>query len=111
MPSVTANGYRALIAAAFLVAVLGGIWRGIASCGGYAWHAQAMSVALAIASLSLVLYAPSRSPSLPRRALLAVAVVCTYFLARALSALLYPALPGPGDYFRQAGMALLSGPC
>jgi hypothetical protein len=111
MPSIAANGFKALVVSAFFVAVLGGIWRGIASCGGYAWHGQAMLTVLAGAALSVVLFAPSHGPSLPRRALLAVAVVGTFFVVRALSAPFYPAFPGFGDYFRQVGIALSTGPC
>ncbi len=111
MPSITANGFRALVTTAFLVAVLGGIWRGIASCGGYVWHDQAMYAALALASLSLVVFAPSQGPSFLRRALLIVALIGTFFAVRALSAPFYPALPGFRDYFRLVGVALSTGPC
>jgi len=111
MPSVTANGYRTLVTAAFLVALLGGVWRGVASCGGHVWHNQAMFAVLALAALSVALFAPSQGLSFRRRAFLAVAVIGTFFIARALSAPLYPAFPGFGDYFRQLGMALSTGPC
>jgi len=111
MPSITANGYKTLVTAAFLVAVLGGVWRGVASCGGYVWHSQAMLAALAFAVLSVVLLAPNQGPSFQRRAFLAVAVIGTFFAVRALSAPFYPAFPGFGDYFRQVGIALSTGPC
>lgn len=111
MPTISANGFRALVTVAFLVAVLGGIWRGVASCGGYVWHSQAMAAALVVTALSLVLFASPHAPSFPRRAFLAVAVIGTFFAVRAMSAPFYPAFPGFGDYFRQAGLALSTGPC
>jgi hypothetical protein len=111
MPSITANGFKTLVASAFLIAALGGIWRGIASCGGYAWHSQAMLAALVVAALSVVVFTPSQGSSFPRRAFLAVAVIGTFFAVRALSAPFYPTFPGFGDYFRQVGMALSTGPC
>jgi hypothetical protein len=111
MPNITANGFKALVASAFLVAAIGGIWRGIASCGGYVWHSQAMLAALVVVTLSVLLFAPSQGPSFPRRAILAFTVIGTFFAIRALSAPFYPAFPGFGDYFRQVGMALSTGPC
>ena len=111
MPSITANGHKALVTAAILIAVLGGVWRGVASCGGYVWHDQAMLVALAFAALSVALFVPRQGASFLRRVLLAVAVIGTFFAVRALSAPFYPAFPGFGDYFRQVGMALSAGPC
>jgi len=111
MPSIIANGFKAIVAAAFLVAVLGGVWRGVASCGGYVWHSQAMFAALAVAALSVVLVAPTHAPSLPRRVLLAIAIIGTFFTVRALSAPFYPGFPGFGEYVRQVGVALSTGPC
>jgi hypothetical protein len=111
MPSITANGFKALVAAAFVVAVLGGVWRGVASCGGYVWHGQAMLAALAVTAVSLLLFASNHAPPFPRRAFLAVAVIGTFFAVRALSAPFYPAFPGLNDYFRQVGVALSTGPC
>ena len=111
MPSIIANGFKALVGTAFLVAVLGGVWRGVASCGGYVWHDQAMLAALAVAAASLLLFASTYAPSFPRRAFLAAAVIGTFFAVRALSAPFYPAFPGFGDYFRQVGVALSTEPC
>ena len=111
MPSISANGFKALVTSAFLVAALGGIWRGVASCGGYVWHGQAMFAVLAASALSVVLFVPSQRTPFQSRALLTVAVIGTFFVVRALSAPFYPAFPGFGDYFRQVGMALSAGPC
>lgn len=111
MPSITANGFKVLLASAFLVAALGGIWRGTASCGGYAWHSQAMLAALAFMAILVVLITPDQGQSLLRRTFLAIAVIGTFFVVRAFSTPLYPTFPGFGDYFRQVGVALLSGPC
>lgn len=111
MPSVTANRYRALVTAAFLIAVLAGVWRGFASCGGYAWHSQGMLAALAFAALMVALLPLSQGPSFLRRAFLAVAVLGTFFAARALSVPFYPFFPGFGDYFRQVGIALFTWSC
>ena len=111
MPSTFAKGFKALVAFAFLVAVLGGLWLGLASCGGYVWHHQLMQWTLVALSLALLLCPPRQAASLSRRALVALAVVGAFFLVRAFAAPFYPAFPGFGDYFRQVGLALFTGPC
>ena len=107
----SANGFKALVVFAFLIAVLGGIWFGVFSCGGYVWHRQLMHWTLGALAVSLLLYPPRLAAPLTRRVLLALGLVGAFFLARALAAPLYPAFPGFGDYFRQVGLALFTGPC
>ncbi len=111
MQTTTAHGFRAVVAVAFVVAVLGGIWRGAAACGGYAWHDHVMFAALAASGLTLILFASNNAPDFRQRALLAAAVVGTFFAVRALASPFYPTLPGFGDYVRQVGLALSTGSC
>ncbi len=61
--------------------------------------------------MALLFCPPRKAVSLGSRALVALAVVGVFFLARAIAAPFYPAFPGFGAYFRQVGFALANGPC
>jgi multisubunit Na+/H+ antiporter MnhB subunit len=111
MPSIPANGFKTLVIFALLLAALGGVWFGLFSCGGYVWHHQLMHWTLGALAVALLLFPPRRAASLSRRAALALAVVGTFFVFHALAAPFYPAFPSFGDYFRQVGLALATGPC
>jgi hypothetical protein len=111
MPSISANGFKALAIFALLLATLGGIWFGLFSCGSYVWHHRVMHWTLGALVAALLLCPPRQAASTGHRAALALAVVGTFFVVRALTAPFYPALPGVGDYFRQVGLALATGPC
>lgn len=111
MPSIPAKGFKALVIFALLLAALGGVWFGLFSCGGYAWHHQLMHWTLVVLVLALLLFPPRRAASFGRRAALALAVIGTFFVVRALAAPFYPAFPGFGDYLQQVGLALTAGPC
>jgi hypothetical protein len=111
MPSTPAIGFKALAFFAFLLAILGGLWFGLVSCGGYVWHKHLMQWTLAGLVLAFLLWPRSHSPNLARRALLSLAVVASFFVARALAAPFYPAFAGFGDYFQLVWLALFTGPC
>ena len=111
MPVLPANGYKLVVGTAFMVAVLGGIWRGVASCGGYAWHGQLMQWVLIASALFPLIYMPGRAPSLLRRLALSASILATFFLVQALAAPFYPSFSGFGDYIHRVGLALSYGPC
>jgi len=111
MPSIPANGFKALAILALLLGALGGVWSGLFSCGGYVWHQQLMHWTLGALVAALLLYPPREAASLSRRLAIALAVLGTFFVVQALAAPFYPSFPGIGDSFRQAGLALATGPC
>lgn len=111
MPSIPANGFKALTIFALLLAALGGVWFGLFSCGGYVWHHQLMHWTLGALIAAMLFCPPRQAASLGRRATLALAVVGTFLIVRALTAPFYPVFPGVGDYFRQVGLAPATGPC
>ena len=98
---MTAGKYKAIASAALLVAALAGIWRGVGSCGGYAWHGQVAVATVAILSASVLLL--PRIPRLPlsRRTFLAIGVAATFVAFRALAVPFYPSAPDVSDYPRQ----------
>ena len=98
--------------AALVLAVAGGIYFGIASCGGYVWHKQAYFAALVVVSLGGLAVPLSQSHRLLSRALLIVGVVVGYFLSQAIAAPFYPSVPESWSMFISAFLrVLVSGPC
>jgi len=81
----------------FFLAVVGGVYFGLFSCGLYTWHWQAF-LALAFANAVLVLVGSSRSSIVWRVAAVPVAAVL-FALAQAASAPFYPNAPASWSDF------------
>jgi hypothetical protein len=103
---------KALNASAFLVAHLGGVFFGLSSCGGHAWHKLAFFYVLAALTFAALLFPASVSrPFLARAGI--VAVVCLgFFLVEAVAGAFYPGSPNSWSQF-WAGFRvnLAQGPC
>lgn len=97
---------------AIFVAIFGGIYFGLFSCGGYVWHKQAfLAVLVACTSLALVVPLSRTSPYLTRLGLV-FGVVCGFVVSRAMAAPFYPAVPESWSaFFGAFARALVHGPC
>lgn len=108
----TANkSFKALIACFYLIACLGGIWLGLFSCGGYAWHTQLMYWMLVVLATVVVAFPPWTWPATWRRLLLAIGLFVVFFLSEAMIAPLYLGADSLQDYVQKVFAALSYGPC
>lgn len=78
-------------AALFLLAVLGGLYFGLFSCGGYAWEWDAFLALAGIGAIAAVA-APRRVSLFSRFGLVFLAVV-TFVLVQAAATPFYPSAP------------------
>src|SRR5262245_50097909 len=90
---------RILNVAALAVAVLGGIFLGSFSCGGYAWHKPAFLGLLAACTGAALFYPASAPRPLAARIGLVVLVGLAYLVSQAAAAAFYPAAPGSWSDF------------
>lgn len=98
--------------AALAIASLGGVFFGLASCGGYIWHGQFFFGLLSVLVLIAVL-SPSRLlGSWPRRLLFPFLVLTTYVLVEATAAPFYPSAPeSASEFVRVFKRTIIDGPC
>ncbi len=98
--------------ASVALAIAGGVYFGLFSCGGYIWHRQLYwGVFGLVIALSVVFPPPSLSPILGRAVLLLLPPVLHRF-ALAGAAPFYPAMPtSTPQYFDQFWYAFKYGPC
>jgi hypothetical protein len=98
--------------AALLLAVLGGIYFGLFSCGGYAWHKPAFFAALAAATLTALLVPLQRTRPVANRFGTVVAIGVAFLLTQAIAAPFYPAPPTSwAEFMRIFLHTLEQGPC
>src|ERR1700736_259047 len=98
---------------AIAVAMLGGVFVGLFSCGGYAWHHQAIVVAITlVTAASLITRFRFRGFALWRCIGFIVLVVSSYFFSEADAAPFYPAPPASfSEFWRSFIQTLEYGPC
>lgn len=95
----------------YLLAVIGGIFLGQFSCGGYVWHKQAIEMVLVFVTLAVVLIPMRNSPPSLRVAFIIGAAI-VFILANAISAAFYPAAPESwGEFIKLFAINLESGAC
>jgi hypothetical protein len=102
----------ACVFVSLLVAALGGVYFGLFSCGGFAWHKPAFFAVL----VSMCAYAALRPstllPSTRSRAGFVVCVPAVYIILASASSAFYPSAPRSLDKFTALFLnALLLGAC
>lgn len=95
-----------------VLAIFGGAFLGLYSCGGQQWHRQAIYVALALSATLATVYPPAfRGSSLARFAI-PLAALALFLLAQAVSASFYPNPPATlGQFLSAFWLRLWQGPC
>jgi len=95
-----------------VVAIAGGTFLGLFPCGGYLWHTQAIvGLLIALAGLTMV-FPPEGLNGWKRKGTFLLAVAAGFILIRASSSSFYPHAPESiGEFFRQAWLGLVYGPC
>ena len=97
---------------AVFFAIIGGIYFGLFSCGGYAWHQQVFFAALAVCTFVALVVPLSRARPYLTRLGLVIGVGCGFVLSQAVAAPFYPAAPESWSaYFGAFARALVHGPC
>ena len=106
---ITANAW---VWAAIGIVLIGAMFFGFASCGGYSWHKEAFRVLSAVAVIVAVVVPSSLLRTLMRKATFFLTLVIGFHLVEAAVAPFYPA---PPESLRQYGALFLEslefGPC
>ena len=103
--------FKALVGSFYLIACFGGIWFGLFSCGGYAWHTQLMCWLLASLAAIIVALSPWTWSATWRRLVLAIGLFVVFYLSQAMTAPFYLGADSLQDYVQQVWTTLASGPC
>lgn len=97
---------------AIFFAIFGGIYFGLFSCGGNAWHKQAFYAVLAAFTIVALVVPFSRTRPFLTRLGLVVGVESGFVLSQAVAAPFYPSAPESWSaFFRGFAWALEHGPC
>ena len=97
---------------AILLAIAGGLFFGLFSCGGYYWHSQAFTLAFSLSLLALFIFPPAKPKDRVRRVIFVAGAVTLFFVIRAGASAFYPAAPASwGEFFESFYRGLLYGPC
>jgi hypothetical protein len=94
-------------------AILGGVFLGLFSCGGYVWHKQAIVAAIVLLTLAaLCVRVSMRGCALWRSVGFVALVVGCFFVSQATAAPFYPNAPASLSEFWQSFVRTLEyGPC
>lgn len=100
------------VIAAFALALSGGCYFGLFSCGGDAWHEEAFfCVLVALVVVALMSSREHRRPLLSRLFVL-LGVPAVFAIAEAAAAPFYPAAPGSWQEFSRGFLSAFErGPC
>ena len=111
-PAIADFSGRLLVAVASCLVVVGAIYFGLFSCGGYAWH-QSVFGGIALGVCVAAVAVPSRLLfSVRRKALFLLLLGAGYFAIESAVAPLYPSAPGSLAQYIQAVLhSAQVGPC
>ena len=98
--------------AVIVIAIVGGLFFGLFSCGGYVWHEQLFAV-LFISGLLFVLFSPPRViGKLWKRAFFVVSSSALFLFVRAAASAFYPTAPESwAELVSSFARGLQYGPC
>jgi hypothetical protein len=103
---------EALVVAAFLVGASGGIYFGLFSCGGLAWHSKAYLLLATSLIVGAVCVSNRHLRSLRLRAVFPFVIFAVFQVSQAAAAAFYPSPPKSiGEFFRLWVFTLEHGPC
>jgi hypothetical protein len=95
-----------------LAAVVGGLYFGLFSCGGYVSHRQIFDLLFGAVVLAMVALPPRRLRRIHARLLLGGGAIATFVLSSAVASALYPAPPVSfGEFLHLTWVGLRDGPC
>jgi len=98
--------------AGIVLAVAGGMYFGLFSCGGFQWHKTAFPYVFIPVLLLILICRPYSMRHLLIRSLIVVTLCSSYTLVEASSAAFYPTNPGSAEEFwRLFLFHLENGPC
>jgi hypothetical protein len=98
--------------AAGVLALWGGVFFGLFSCSGYAWHRQLFDILFPSVVVIAVAAPPWQLPPWLRRGIFVISLGCGFVLTRAVASAFWPAAPTSLEAFGRGVLSgLLTGPC
>jgi hypothetical protein len=95
-PNMTKSTYLA----ALFLGMLGGVYFGLFSCGGYVWHKQAFLTVFFGALLLVTALPPYSAKRIGARVLVVLGIVTVFAVTEATAACFYPDSPASWTQFR-----------
>lgn len=103
---------KVVIAVTVLLALLGGVFFGLYSCGGYVWHQQIFTITFGGSVCLSVLLPSVVLRKFFTRITFSVVVVLLFLIVQAVAATFYPAPPGSWAKFSSSFLSHMEfGPC
>jgi hypothetical protein len=100
-----------LASAAVVFIVLGAVYFGVASCGGYAWHKELFCFATPTVAISSVCVPNTLLRSFSRKFAFLLVLLVTYFVIEAATATIYFGASSVSEFGRHFLQSLEFGPC
>ena len=95
-----------------LTAILGGIFFGLFSCGGYVWHKELFNVVFCVLLITNFIFPPALFKKSFLRFLLIIIIVCLFIFVQAIASAFYPSFPETwAEFFSEFINGLIFGPC
>lgn len=104
--------FRLFIGMSVVIAIAGGIFFGLFSCGGYVWHKQLFNSVFTVSLICVFCLMSSLCVPLWKRFAVIVILFYLFITIRAVSSTFYPAKPESwSEFFHQFYIGFLYGPC
>ena len=95
-----------------ILAVVGGIFFGLFSCGGYLWHHQVFYALFVTALVVALLFPPKSLKNWKRKSSFIFVSIAGFILVRAIASAFYPAAPESiEELIHSIWLGILYGPC
>ncbi|TKB11150.1 hypothetical protein [Desulforhopalus sp. IMCC35007] len=101
-----------ILIVSLIFAVVGGIYFGLFSCGGYVWHKKMFVLSFSVVLVTLFVWPHPKLSRLGIRSSFVAGNVILYFVMQSASSAFYPAAPKSwNEFFDIFIFRLLNGPC
>jgi hypothetical protein len=112
MPIKLSNVANALVLLTLTLAVLGGVFFGLFSCGGYIWHIQVYWAIALIFILGSMILKNKILNSMLSKILFPIFYLALFFISQSVAATFYPSAPeNLSEFISNLFISLEYGPC
>ena len=112
MPIKISSPTNILVLFTLTLAVLGGIFFGLYSCGGYYWHIQAYWITALLLVIGSVMLKSKMLKTLRSKLLFPINYLALFFASQSIAATFYPSAPESfSDFMSNFLITVEYGPC